>query len=151
MFLERETLNPNKKNCLSKPYIVGPFPLFIKGEWDFSKIAVMEGNKNFLLEFGGKPGMVRGRGYGKFLKSLCIVCRRVLTPYFMNTPTLYYLPPFLKFCPIPPFPHFPVTSNPQLTLLSVVLFLWMNGYLCHIWCAILLNDNMHLHMLSLGT
>ena len=30
-------------------------------------------------------------------------------------------------------------------------FLWLNGWLNHIWCAILLNDIMDLHMSSLGT
>ena len=48
----------------------------------------------------------------------------------------------------PTFPS-PPTSNP--TVLSVVLFLWLNRWSCHIWCAILLNDNMGLHMSSLGT
>ena len=78
MFLEREILNPNNKFFFVKTiHSPKPFSLFIKGEWDFSKIAVMEGNKNFLLEFGGKPGMVSwfyngdgGRGgMENFLKS----------------------------------------------------------------------------------
>ena len=31
------------------------------------------------------------------------------------------------------------------------LILWLDGLSCHIWCAILLNDTMDLHMSSLGT
>ena len=41
--------------------------------------------------------------------------------------------------------------TPILTVLSVVLFLWLNSWSHYIWCAILLNDNMDLHILSLGT
>ena len=33
----------------------------------------------------------------------------------------------------------------------VAFFLWLNGWLHHIWCVILLNDIMDLHMLNLGT
>ena len=43
----------------------------------------------------------------------------------------------------------PPTST--LIVLSVVHFLWLNGWSYHIWCAILPNDNMDLHMSSLGT
>ena len=43
----------------------------------------------------------------------------------------------------------PPTSTP--TVLSAVLFLWLNGWSHHIWCAILLNNNMGLHMSSVGT
>ena len=35
--------------------------------------------------------------------------------------------------------------------LSCYLFLWLNGWSHHIWCVILLNDIMDLHMSSLGT
>ena len=38
----------------------------------------------------------------------------------------------------------PPTTTP--TVLSVVQFLWLNGWSHHIWCANLLNDNMDLHM-----
>ena len=76
----------------------------------------------------------------------------------MKTPHLYCLPPSLifKFCPPPLSPppapsHFPSTSNPHATVLSVVLFLRLNGSSCHIWCATLLHNNMDLHMHSLGT
>ena len=35
-------------------------------------------------------------------------------------------------------------------VLSVMLFLWLNGWSRHISCAILLNDNMGVHISSLG-
>ena len=55
--------------------------------------------------------------------------------------------PFFKFCPTP---LFPVASNPHPTALSVILLIWLNGWSHHIWCAILLNDIMDLHMSSHG-
>ena len=58
---------------------------------------------------------------------------------------------FFKFCP----PTLPPTSlsspTPTTTALSVVIFLLLNGWSRHIWCAILLNYNMDLHMSNLGT
>ena len=72
----------------------------------------------------------------------------VLNPYFMKTPPM--LPSQLFEILSNPI-HFLVFSNPTPTVLSVVLFLWQNEWSRHTWCAILLNDNMDLHMLSLGT
>ena len=46
-----------------------------------------------------------------------------------------------------PLPPFPITTNPPPPL----LFLWLNGWWCLVWCAILLNDIMDLHMPSLDT
>ena len=43
----------------------------------------------------------------------------------------------------------PPTSTP--TVLSVDLILWLDVWSRHIWCAILLNDNMDLHKSSLVT
>ena len=46
----------------------------------------------------------------------------------------------------------PIAFNPPTsTALSVVLFLWLNERLCHIWCAVLLYNIMGLHVLDLGT
>ena len=45
----------------------------------------------------------------------------------------------------------PCPQTPTPTVVSVALFLWLNGWWCHIWCAVLLNDNMDLNMSSLGT
>ena len=59
-------------------------------------------------------------------KSLYIVGRGVLTPLFCEDP-LY---PLCFF---------------------VGLFLCLNRWSCPVWCAILLNDNMDLHMLILST
>ena len=75
-----------------------------------------------------------------FLKSLYIVDRVVLTPLFCEDP-LYCLPPSPTSLSPP---------NPTPTILSAVLFLWLNRRSRLIWCAILLNDNMDLNMLSLG-
>ena len=63
--------------------------------------------------------------------------------------TLYCLPPspFSNFVQSP----FPVTSNTHPTDHSAVLFLWLNGWSHHTWCAILLNDIMDVHMLSFRT
>ena len=58
--------------------------------------------------------------------------------------------PFLQMLSILP-PTSLSPPNPTTTALSVVIFLWLNGWSCHIWCAILLNDNMDLHMSNLCT
>ena len=58
-------------------------------------------------------------------------------------------PVFFKFCPTRPSFLLPPTLTP--TALSVVMLLWLNGWLRHIWCVILLNDIKDLHMSSLGT
>ena len=55
--------------------------------------------------------------------------------------------PFLSY----PFPHLSVPPAPTPTVLSVVLFLWLNRRSCRISCTNLNNDNMDLYILSLGT
>ena len=51
----------------------------------------------------------------------------------------------------PPFLRRPCHFEPPTpTVLSVVVFLYLSGQSRHIWCAILLDDNMDLHMSSLG-
>ena len=62
-------------------------------------------------------------------------------------------PPFLIYedppiLPILSFSNFYDTAKPLPTIF-VVSFLWQNGWLCQIWCVILLNDIMNLHVLSL--
>ena len=59
--------------------------------------------------------------------------------------------PFSNFFHIPPTPTSLSPPAPAPTVFSVVMFLWLNGWSHHIWCAILLNDNMDLYMSSLGT
>ena len=68
------------------------------------------------------------------------------TPRVMKTP-LYCPPTFLKFRPTP----LSVASNLHPPAIFDVLFLWLNGWPCHIWCFISRNDIMDLQMLSLGT
>ena len=91
-------------------------------------------------------------GDGKFFKSLYIVGRGLLTPLFYKDPLSWLSPTFSNFVQPPsPFPQFPVSPIPTRTVLSVVLFLLLNGWSGHTWCAISLNDNMDLHISSLGT
>ena len=66
-------------------------------------------------------------------------------PYFMKTPYITY-PLFQILSNLPPSLSSP---TPTLTALSVVLFLWLNGWSHHIYCATLFNV-MELHMSSLG-
>ena len=80
-------------------------------------------------------------------KIVHIVRTGVLTPYFMRTLYSAY-PSFSNFVQPPPS-LLPPTPTP--TALSVVLLFWLNEWLCHTWCAILLNDIMDVHMSSLGT
>ena len=64
--------------------------------------------------------------------------------------TLLWRPPYCltPFSNLPfPISLSPLTSTP--IVFSVVLFLWLNGRSRHSWCAILLNDNMDLHMSSM--
>ena len=87
-------------------------------------------------------------GDGKFLKSIYWVGRGVLTLLFYGDPTYIAYPLFFKFRP--PTTHFPVTSKPH----SHCSFCWPVSlaelWSRRIWCAILVNDNMVLHMSSLG-
>ena len=77
-----------------------------------------------------------------------LVGRGALPPDFIKTlPPITY-PLFFKVCPTPPT-LLPPTPTPAAH--SVVSFLWLNGWSHHIWCVILLNDLMNLHMSSLRT
>ena len=68
-------------------------------------------------------------------------------------PILPPLTPLFQILSTPPQPLTPLPCYLQPTPpLFLLLFLWLNGWSQHIWCAIiLLNDNMNLHMSSLGT
>ena len=72
-------------------------------------------------------------------------------------PSFLWRPPILPTAPFSNFdqhtsPPLPFRLQlPPLTALYVVLFIWLYEWLCHIWCAILLNDIIDLHMSSLGT
>ena len=68
----------------------------------------------------------------------------------MKTPLYCINPQLFQILPNPP-PTFLSSPTPSPTFLSVVLFLWLNGWSHHIWYAILLNDDMDLHMSNLGT
>ena len=76
-----------------------------------------------------------------------IIGRGVLTPLFYEEPLLYCLHPlFTNFVQSPPC-LLPCQLQPPPSL----LFLWLTGWSRHIWCAILLNYMMDLHMFSLCT
>ena len=80
-----------------------------------------------------------------------LVARGYLTPLFYEDPLIWSIsPPFFKFCAtsLPPSPSPPTSTS---TALFLVLFLWQNRWLYHIWCVILFSDIMDLHMLSVGT
>ena len=63
----------------------------------------------------------------KFFRSLYVVGRGLLVPYCMKSP-LYWLPSFSYFVQYTPtLPYSLSPSTPTLTILSVVLFLWLNG------------------------
>ena len=67
--------------------------------------------------------------------------KRGTNPLFYGDPHIAY-PCFFKFCPPLPATTFLSPPTPAPTVLSAVLFLWLNEWSCHIWCAIVLNDNM---------
>ena len=76
--------------------------------------------------------------------------QRDANPSILWRPPLLPPPPFFRFCPTS-YPTSLSPPTPTLTVLSNVLFLWLNGWSRHIWYAILLSNNMDLHMFSLGT
>ena len=83
-----------------------------------------------------------GRNQQQLLKTILKLLFYEDTPIY---PTLPFSN-FVKWNHHHPLPTHPTKPFPTL---FVVLFLWRNGWLCHIWCVILLNDIMDLHVLSL--
>ena len=97
-------------------------------------------------------GWFYNEGNGKFLKHLHIVGKGVLTPLFYEDPPILPTPLLFFKCCIPPSLqlHFPVTSNPHphcsfCLLVSFAEWVITTHLMCHF------NDNMDLHMSSLGT
>ena len=80
--------------------------------------------------------------------------RRAANPVILWRPPLLPNPyPIFKFCLPPPsvFKSLHRHLQPPLpSVLSVFMFLWLNGWSRHIWWTILLNDNMDLYMSILG-
>ena len=121
----------------------------------FFKNGSNEGMENFYQKWRGGESEEWGRGLvlfwgdGTFLVSLHSWQRGSNRLFYEDHPIL--LTPLLfqiLYNPLSPTSLSPPTSTP--TVLSVVLFLWLNGVSCHIGCTILLNDNMDLHMSNLG-
>ena len=117
-------------------------PLMKAGGWKFSKIGYngRESGK-FLLEMGGSREF-RWGGDGK--KSLDIVDRGVLTPLFHEKPLILPIPPFWS---VFHHPQLPCHLQPHFHC----SFCFHVSLAHHIWCAILVNDNLDLHMLTLGS
>ena len=70
-------------------------------------------------------------------------------PFIAYTPISNFIP---LLSPPPTHTHPPFRLKlPTLTALSVISFLWLNGWLRHIWCVILLKDIMVLHIPSFCT
>ena len=117
----------------------------------FFKNGCNGGDGKFLLEVGEKPGIevffIMGE-MGNFQSLFTLLVEGCRPPYFMKT--LLHCQTTLQILSNPPFTFL---SSPTLipTVLSAVLFLWLNGWSHHIWYAILLNDDIDLHMLSLVT
>ena len=92
------------------------------------------------MEGRGGEGVILKCGDGKFLKSLYIVGRGRLTPYFMKTYIAYPLPSFSNFvCP----PH-PTSLSPNTYLhcsFHCPVSLAESVIMTHSICTILLNDN----------
>ena len=110
----------------------------------------MEGWEVFTGNWGARiEGVGFIMGWWEIFKvSLYIWLRGANLP-ILSRPPILPLSLFFKFCPIPS--TFLSLPFPTPTVLSIVLFLWLNGWSRCIGCAILLNDNMDLHILSLGT
>ena len=122
--------------------------LFIR-ENEFSKLELAHVKRNTDTShfyFNGRGWKIFTVNRGE-ARNLYIIGIGALTSLFYEDPPILLNPIFFKFCPTPPLSP----QNPTPTVFSVVLFLWLNGLSRHIWCAILLNDNMDLQMLRLGT
>ena len=76
----------------------------------------------------------------------CAFCRGFLTH------SILWRSPYIA-CPLP-FPNLVYLLSPSNLYPSahfVALFLELSGWLCHIWCAVLLNDIMCIQMFSIST
>ena len=116
-------------------------------------MAVMGGCKIFTRNGGGpknvEVGFIMG-GWEIFEVSLHSWQKGSNPPNLWSPSPILPTPLFSNFVQSPP-PTYLLPPNPTPNIFSVVLFLWLNGWSHHIWCAFLLNDNMNLHILSLGT
>ena len=89
-----------------------------------------------------------GTLFNFFISALSIIGAGFLTLLiYMETPSILLPTLFFQIFPI----SLPRVSNYNPAALFVALFHWLNRWLCHIWCVILLNTIMDLHMLSLST
>ena len=103
----------------------------------------------------GKPGMVGIcfiMGEWEILKASLHSWPRGTNPYFLKFPLYCLLLPLPYFCLPPPPPQLPCHLQPPSPLLFLLFCLfWVNEWSRHIWCAILLNENMDMHTSNLDT
>ena len=127
-------------HCLSP---IVQIPNSSTGKMRFFKNGSNGGSKTFARNGEKREGGFILEGYKTFKVSIL-----KSTIFYEDLPYVTY-PLFSKFCPS----YLPHTSlSPAIfTDRSVVLFLWLNGWQCKMWCVILLNDNMDLHISRLGS
>ena len=142
-----------KKTYLQVVIFIQNLNLFVnhkEGGWNFSKMAIIGGGGGFTRN-GGKPWMggswfYNGRD-GKFLKSLYIVGRGVLTPLFYEDLPILPIAPFWNVVHPPPQLLCHLQPPPPLFSLLSCFFSWMGD---HATFDVLFN-NIDLHMSSLGS
>ena len=110
-------------------YIVRTLPLHKGGGMKFCKNGYNGGDGKFLLEIGGSQKwggwFYNGREDGKFLKSLYIVGRGVLTPLFYEDSPILPVALLFKCCPPPHLPCH-LQPSPSLFFLLSCFFSWMS-------------------------
>ena len=72
---------------------------------------------------------------GSVSLDLCVCFLTVVLPLYFTK-----IPPYIAYHPL--FPNSLSPSTPSPTAISVVLFLWLNGWSCYVWYAILFNNIM---------
>ena len=102
--------------------------------------------------------------YADIRKCRFIVDREFLASLLCEDPP-YCLPPLFKVFTSPPFSasHTDTDTDTHIhththtpdpparpAVLFAVFFLWLNGWLRYIWCVVLPNDIIYLHMSNLG-
>ena len=79
------------------------------------------------------------------------IWQRGPNPPILWRPSILPTPSLFQILSNPPLHSFLSPPTPNTTAVSVILLFWLNGWSRHIWCAILLNDIMDLHISSLST
>ena len=104
----------------------------------------------------GNPGMVGicfMMGEWKIFKASLHSWQRGTNPLFYEVSSILPTPAFsLLLSTPPPLPPLPCHLQPSSPLLFLLFCLfWVNEWSQHIWCAVLLNENMDMHTSNLDT